>query len=820
MYYRFERLVVAAWSSCAIGFMLTSVAGAAEAERQPDPVTIAAEDILSRADADERFAIDVRNRAGTLDRSDGLATALAELAHSVDARHRQLGTQDLQRLPILRLQSLARHWRFLDHQLRAWREALAGADATYLSDAAEMTRRQQIWKATLADPLILGSPVALLERARSVQTELASAEQVLSVPIEQHIRLSRQTLAIEAQIRAGQRQVARAIAGNDLRLRRIDSPPLWAIRDAPATEGAVPIDEALSVETSFSTEYAQANSAKFRGLRIFELLLLPLLFWLKYRARRLDAHDAQVLAAKKVLQRPISSWLLLVAGGILLVQSDAPVLVHQLVLAIALVPVLRLLPPRVYELLGPWPYVISALYLLDLVGFAVASQPLPHRLYLLGYTAAALIFLVWFLLKTRIAATSQGGVREAVLVVRAAGWVAAAVLAISIAMNIIGNVTLAEMLASTLALSAYAALVLYAGVHVLISLLHLLLVHRSDGGQRVSGKYGAELLRGTTWAVQLAALACWLIITLGQARVLAPVHDAVRAILTAPLRLGQIALTLGGILLFVFSVWLAFWVAKAVRVVLQQEVLPTMSLPRGIAHSVSSLAYYALIVAGLSVALVAAGFDVGHVTIVLGALGVGVGFGLQGVVSNFVSGLILMFERPIQPGDVIEITGTSGKVREISMRSTIITTFDGADVVVPNGMLLAEKLVNWTFMDLNRRMDVDISIAYGADPKQVMELLLQIARSTPGVAVEPQPAVVFTALGDSGLQFAVRAWTNDLNMATATGNELALRIHDALVSAGLQISLPQRDLHLKTVSAEAARAIAREISAPPGTSET
>ena len=107
-----------------------------------------------------------------------------------------------------------------------------------------------------------------------------------------------------------------------------------------------------------------------------------------------------------------------------------------------------------------------------------------------------------------------------------------------------------------------------------------------------------------------------------------------------------------------------------------------------------------------------------QLAIVVGALGVGIGFGLQNVVNNFVSGLILMFERPIQPGDVVEVSGTSGKVREIGMRATTLSTFEGADVVVPNGMLLNEKLINWTLSDMDRRIDVNVGVAYGTDPRQ------------------------------------------------------------------------------------------------------
>jgi small-conductance mechanosensitive channel len=244
---------------------------------------------------------------------------------------------------------------------------------------------------------------------------------------------------------------------------------------------------------------------------------------------------------------------------------------------------------------------------------------------------------------------------------------------------------------------------------------------------------------------------------------------------------------------------MAFWIARTVRTLLQDEILGRMSLPRGVANSVSSLTYYALILFGLLVALAAAGFKVSQLAIVVGALSVGIGFGLQNVVNNFVSGLILMFERPIQPGDVVEITGTTGTVREIGMRATTLTTGEGADVVVPNGTLLSEKLVNWTLSDTNRRLDVDVGVAYGSDPKQVLELLKDVAVSTPGVAAQPEPVVLLTRFGASSLDVGIRAWTTDFANWGVIRSNMAVRVYDALKDAGIEIPFPQQDVHLRSI---------------------
>jgi small-conductance mechanosensitive channel len=326
---------------------------------------------------------------------------------------------------------------------------------------------------------------------------------------------------------------------------------------------------------------------------------------------------------------------------------------------------------------------------------------------------------------------------------------------------------------------------------------------------RVITQHAGPLLASLNRLVMFGALLAWIIVMLNEFRVARPLFGATKRILTFPLEAGQISVTLGSILLFFFSIYVAFWVARTVRLVLRDEVLPKMDLPRGVGNSVSSLSYYGLVLAGLMVALAAAGFETSQFALVFGALGVGIGLGLQGVVNNFVSGLILMFERPIQPGDVVEVSGTSGKVREIGMRATTLTTFEGADVVVPNGTLLSEKLINWTLSDMNRRIDVEVGIAYGSDPRRVLELLREVALGTPGISPEPEPAIVFKGLGAHSLDFGVRAWTNDFGDWVTIRTEMTARVYEALRREKIEIPFPQQDLHLRSVAPAVVELLAR-----------
>ena len=806
--------LVALWWSLPVAAQ-DAAAGAASSKAGPE--IIAPLDIPVRADADERFAQDVIERSQAPDFSAKLQTSLEVLGAAVQEEKQHFKRNDLNLLSINRLESLSRHVSFYGHELEKWRRELKQATSQYNEDAAELARRRAIWDATRVAAESAGMAPALGNRIQAVVAQLSLAEQAVSGPIDKQIQLSRRANAIETSIQAAEKAVASAIAYNDSRLSRIDAPPLWELwQDPQASSSALQsVTTGMAAEKRFLDGYRAATAEFQRAKNVLAFLLLALLFWLSYRGRKVVSDDPEIQASTRVLRRPLSSWLVLLMLSMLFLQPDAPILLHQLALLIALIPVLRLLPPAVYAALGPWPYVATALYLLQRLSYLLIANSFLYRVYLLGLTLLAAVLLAWVLWRRRPRASAEGATVTR-KVVRFAGWAAIAGMLVSAVANLIGNVSLAEMLTSGILESGYVGLVLYAGVTVLSSVIRLLLARRVISRFSIVTQHAGPLLHSVTRLLRLGAALAWVIVVLNAFRIYRPIKDAVLTVLTHPLKFGQISLTLGGVLLFLFSVWLAFWAARTVRVVLQEEVLPKMSLPRGVGNSISSLTYYAMVIVGLFVALAAAGFEVSQLAIVVGALSVGIGFGLQNVVNNFVSGLILMFERPIQPGDVVEVSGTSGKVREIGMRATTLTTFEGADVVVPNGVLLNEKLINWTLSDMDRRIDVNVGVAYGTDPKRVLELLMDVTRSTPGIASTPEPTILFAGFGASSLDFSIRAWTNNFGDWVNTRSQLTVRVHDAIIAAGIVIPFPQQDVHLRTITPAAGAALAG-LGQPPGT---
>jgi potassium-dependent mechanosensitive channel len=219
-------------------------------------------------------------------------------------------------------------------------------------------------------------------------------------------------------------------------------------------------------------------------------------------------------------------------------------------------------------------------------------------------------------------------------------------------------------------------------------------------------------------------------------------------------------------------------------------------LKRGVPQAIAKTAQYLLLFFGFMLALSAAGLELDKLTLLTGAFGVGIGFGLQNIVNNFVSGLILLFERPVQLGDSVQVGNVSGDITHIGIRSSRIRTAQGAEVIVPNGKLLSDDVTNWTLTGRTRRVEIPVGVAYGADPEKVLELLTTVAKSHPDVLPEPAPVALLIGFGDHSLNYELRFWT-EIQQHVSARSQIALSLAAALREAGISIPSPAQDLNVK-----------------------
>jgi len=320
--------------------------------------------------------------------------------------------------------------------------------------------------------------------------------------------------------------------------------------------------------------------------------------------------------------------------------------------------------------------------------------------------------------------------------------------------------------------------------------------------------HGPLLRRRGRSLIQAALTLGWSYTTLERFDLADPIAAAISTALGAEWRMGELSVSLGGVLAFWLMIYASFLVSRFVRFALEEDLLSRASLPRGVPFAISTLARYAILLIGFAMAVLAAGFEMNRLALMLGALGVGIGIGLQDIVNNVVSGLILLFERPVQVGDIVDVGNNLGEVRRIGIRSSTVRSFEGAELVIPNSKLVSETFVNWTLSDRQRRIEIPVGVAYGSDPDRVLELLKGVVTARPEMLQQPAPSVLFQGFGGSSLDFLVRGWTPEPDMALVLRSQIVLDIHRALREAGIEIPFPQRDLHLRSVDPVAGRALA------------
>jgi potassium efflux system protein len=782
-------------------------AAVAQAPAAPRWLPVLPAEIPARAQADAQFIAEAQQRVRAAGDIARFERQLARHAAGVQDLADRSGNAALETLSVNRLETLLRHWKLFDREITRVRGDLARATDALSDDAAELAGRRAVWQATRKQAA--DSAPALLQRADELVALASEAETTVAEPVAGMIELGRQGAALSAQVQAAMGNVREKIDDHDRRLLVIDTPPLWTAlaeldRIGPVQTG---LRRALVIEQALAHDHDAVNAMLLPVLAAAASVLLPLMFWLKRLARRMVA-DGQASELSMVsLSRPWAAWLVLVALGAVAYDLQGPLMRQQVVMLLAWVPVLALVRRRLLEVVGPWAYLSAVFYLLNVVASLLTASPPLYRGAMLLLNLLMLGTLAWLALGRR--ATDVAGDEEGSGIVGLARWVlGAAVLAltVSIGANVVGNVSLAGMLTGAVLDTSYLALAIYVGASVVQALVKVLLA-RPSLAHRIGPR--AEALFPTIarfwW---FALVAAWLIFALQAFRIYRPLMAGLTAVLSYEVHLGVMRFTPGNLVSLVVAGWAAFWIARSIRSLLAEDILPGLSLNKGVSSSVSTLSYYGVLFVGLLMAMAAAGFQVGELALIFGALSVGIGFGLQDVVKNFVAGVILMFERPVQVGDVVELAGMPATVREIGLRATTMTTFDGASVIVPNGLLLADKIFNWTLGGGSRRIHVNISTGYNVTPQQTIELLEKVARSQEGVAFLPPPTALLSGLMPGAMEYNLRAWTRPDADWVSVRSALTVKVRAALDEAGIQVPMPQREFTLRGPTAEAATATA------------
>jgi potassium-dependent mechanosensitive channel len=743
-----------------------------------------------------------------------LPSEVATQARAEDIRERALFVDALvEGLPSsLELRDEDQYWVSLNGQFDSERKLLTSR-ATALEDQIQFLEAQlSVWQATLDQirqmrgiPGVVGRVQQALDTIKATRTKV---QEQLNLVLTLQNQISQQDQQI-TEVLTKLSEARKQLRGH---LFERDGHPLWEARELRNLDRPMTLSVQRTVDRELQGSSDLLGLHKLWALFALTLYGLSLLAAFKLRAYASTQGEAGLpLQTQEICSRPFSVALLVVLVGTIARFQSATSGIAMLFALLWLLPTLRLLPP----LMRPGPrsllYAFVPVLLLESARILIPFSPaLKRELFLLNMLLA-LILLAWMTRPTRLRqlAMADSSSRRLILAVRAA----MVLLGACLLSNFFGFLSLSQVLGMSVLLGFFAGAALFCAYRVLNLILKVLL--QTDWARSVLETRIVIFERWTARVLALAAILAWLK-AMSQ---LLSIHDAVSStisdILQYPLGYGHLRFTLGGSLSVLLVMLVGYALARAFTFILKRFLLPRLPLQRGMAYAISTMTQYVLLLLVAVATLADAGVELNKFTVLTGALGVGLGFGLQNIVNNFVSGLILLFERPIHLGDTVEIGGLVGAVRRIGARSSTIVTLQGAEVIVPNSNLLSNQVINWTLSSQWRRVDVPVRIAYGTDPERVLKLLVDVAESYPGVLRERPPEAFFLGFGESALNFELRFWSARQDTWFQLQSAVAVGVANALQKAGIEIPFPQRDLHLRTVDASIGAAFAHSSSSVP-----
>ena len=696
----------------------------------------------------------------------------------------------------LQLRDEVVYWRALSHQSAEERKLLSARASDLQGQILLLDEEQARWQATETQ---IHDTEGIEVVAARVLEELTAIRTVRSLAQEQlnHVLILQNKLSIPS------RQISDSIAKlNEAeerfrsRLLDQDSPPLWATRSFHEPSKSTPLLLRKSGDHDFRTasEFLRASGESLLSIPVVYILSLLALFRLR-RYLSSAPRPGVPAGANKILRRPFALALL----AALLISApqirSAPLSVTLAFFILWLCLVFRLTPLLVEPKLRSFVYTLLAFNLLELLRVGIPLPPLANRALLTLVPLAALVTFAWLAQPSRLHRLRLSN--RALGVLRNGLGFGLLLLFTGVAANVCGFVFLSHVLGVGTLMSALFAVAYYCVARVLF--LFLLIFLDNELASSFSSEIRANIeLWGKRVLIFGIAFTWWTRSDLYTLMLREWVKNSVSGMLAYSFGVGNVHFTVGGVLIVLLILVVGYGLAKGFSSLLRSILTARLPVQRGLPYAISKITYYLLMVLVLGIAVTNAGVELNKFTVITGAIGVGIGFGLQNIVNNFASGLILLFERPIRVDDTVEVNGLIGTVKRIGGRASTIATFQGAEVIVPNSNLISNQVVNWTLSSPWRRIEIPVGVAYGTDPEVVLNLLVAEAATHANVMTDPAPMAFFMGFGDSALNFELRFWSARQDIWFQLKSDVAIGVSRALREAGIEIPFPQRDLHLRS----------------------
>ncbi len=739
---------------------------------------------------------------------------LPKLAAELDARMTETNRLLTAQPSLETLRKVEQDWKSLASVIPDWKKDLRTQAAVLDNQLGQLNDLVNKWQLTFDATNDAEIPPEISERIAATISAIKQTQKQVEERRAQLLTLQNRISEQEARINDTLETISRVREEALSHLFVKDSPAIWNVRSSVGLVNDLVQETKNSITEQMValSEYANRKSDRFILHGIILLLLTGGLYWARRGVRPKVEEEPKLKQATVVFEYPFATALILTILLSGWFYPQVPRILNSLLGAAALIPGVIILRQLIEKSLFPILNALMVFYFVDRLREITTSLPVVSRVLFLAEMLGAIIFLVWILRSKRLSNKIEVKHQRIFTLIKKIIPFALAIFTGAFIANVLGFVSLARIVGNGVLGSAYVGLTLYAAIRIAESLLLFAVRVRPFSSLGMVKTHRRMLQDKILRVLRWLAMIIWAILTLNLLSVREPVFTFITDILTAKLTVGSISISLGDVIAFVVTVWLAFVISRFVRFILEEDVYPRVNLAGGIPYAISTIAHYVVLLIGFFMAVAALGIDLTKFTILAGAFGVGLGFGLQNIVNNFVSGLILLFERPVKVGDVIQLGEQQGDLKRIGLRASVIRTLQGSEVIVPNGQLISEQVINWTFSDEQRRLEINVGVAYGNNPTEIIKLLTKSVSEHPDVLKEPAPGCLFLGFGDNSLDFQARAWTSSTSQWVSVKSDLAVLMHDALRDANIEIPFPQRDLHLKNVDEEMLKRISRENS--------
>jgi len=806
----FERNQV--FQSIVIPGLWVILAAPIGAQETPPPADFESRSATADAEVSQPFsATDISSRA------DEVATALldmqkalesdepetADIPNLIDAlqadlesRLRPLGTINVVDMNQSDVESLLQTLRRMTRQLDAWQDRLRQQADLLDKNSLAINMQLLFFQSILIDDNVDGMPDALIDRVNSIILNLETGKQAIRKRLDHALAELTRISSIKLQIN----EATQIVESGQEQLKRdtltFDRPPIWrAVATAESSAERLPRE--LQSRLNSVAEYAVATEAAIIATLVSLFVVLGSILYTRPSIIRRSGESAEERNLQPFIERPISLAILLwavVAPQILL--PPLPVALSVLRALIIAVTLWRLLPVISFSAGQKSISGLLALFVLTSLIDLYPPGDLSDRVLLLLISVAAIFLYIGFRGSLKALSKQKRNPWWSLSLIIAS--VAPFILFISIAGLLLGAVAFAEHLIVALLRITVVVVTTVVIEETLKGLAYLFVSGWGQRWLRSIRRFPILAQRRLDGLIRLTMFLVFLSFLPRVSSLMSILYERLYEVFTSDFTIGTVELSLMDISALAFSVVIAIYIAKFVRFTLDEDIFPRLPIAAGASAAASRLIYYALVLGGIIFALAAGGLELSRLTLVMSALGIGIGFGLQNIVNNFVSGLVLAFEQPFQVGDIIETGTLTGRVRLIGLRASRVRTLDGAEVIVPNADLIAGNVINWTLSDRMRRVDVDVGVAYGSDPGKVRSILMQVAEKSDSVISSPEPAALFIGFGDSSLDFTLRVWIHEAGNWPQITSDLNEAVNAALDEADIEIPFPQRTLHIRS----------------------